>query len=87
MKVKLHDGFEVEIDERHLNDWKMLKMLRGIDKGEAAMVVDVAEILLGGEEKVDALAKHLEVDGVTPIDAMVSAMREILESASELKNS
>lgn len=87
MKVKLQDGFQVEIDEKHLNDWKMLKMLRGIDRGEAALVVDVAEILLGGEEKVDALAKHLEVDGVTTIDAMVGAMREIMESASELKNS
>lgn len=87
MKVTMHDGFEVEIDEKHLNDWRMLKMLRGIDKGEAALVVDVAETLLGGEEKVDALAKHLEVDGVTPIDAMVAAMREIMESAAELKNS
>ena len=87
MKVKLHDGFQVEIDEKRLNDWGMLKMLRGIDRGEAALVVDVAEILLGGEEKVDALAKHLEVDGVTPIDAMVDAMREIMESAAELKNS
>lgn len=87
MKVTLSDGFEVEIDEKHFNDWNMLKMLRGIDKGEAALVVDVAEILLGGEEQVDALAKHLEVDGVTTINSMVEAMREIMESATELKNS
>lgn len=87
MKVKLHDGFEVEIDEKHLNDWNMLKMLRGIDKGEAALVVDVAEMLLGGEDQVDALARHFEVDGVTSVDSMVEALREIMESASELKNS
>lgn len=87
MTVTLKDGYEVTIDERHLNDWNVLKMLRGIDKGEAALVVDVAEILLGGEEQVDALAKHLEADGVTSITAMVEAMREIMESASELKNS
>lgn len=87
MKVTLKDGFELSIDEKHLNDWNLLKMLRGIDKGEAALVVDVAEILLGGEEQMDALAKHLEVDGVTSIDAMVNAMREIMESASALKNS
>lgn len=87
MKVTLKDGYEVTIDERHLNDWNVLKMLRGIDKGEPALVVDVAEILLGGEEQVDALAKHLEADGVTSITVMVEAMREIMESASELKNS
>ena len=87
MKVTLNDGFEVSIDEKHLNDWNMLKMLRDIDKGEAALVVDVAEILLGGEEQVDKLAKHLEVDGVTTINSMVEAMREIMESATELKNS
>ena len=86
MTVTLKDGFKVTIDEKHLNDWNLLKMLRGIDKGEAALVVDVAEILLGGEEQMDALAKHLEVDGVTPIDTMVDAMREIMESATELKN-
>lgn len=86
MKVTLSDGFEVSIDERHLNDWNLLKKLRGIDRGETALVVDVAEILLGGEEKLDALAKHLEVDGVTSIDAMVNALREIMEGTSETKN-
>ena len=87
MKVTLTDGFEISIDEKHINDWNLLKMLRGIDKGEAALVVDVAEILLGGEEQMDALAKHLEVDGVTSIDSMVNAIREIMESAAALKNS
>ncbi|MBQ3429198.1 MAG: hypothetical protein IJH28_05430 [Mogibacterium sp.] len=87
MKVTLKDGFEVTIDERHLNDWNLLKKLRGIDRGETSLVVDVAEILLGGEENLDALAKRLEVDGVTSIDSMVEALREIMESATELKNS
>lgn len=87
MTTKLSDGYEVYIDEKHLNDWNLLKLLRGIDKGEPALVVDVAEILLGGEENVDKLAEHLAVDGVTTIDAMVDAMREIMDSTSELKNS
>jgi len=86
MKVKLNDGFEVNVDERHLNDWNLLKMLRSIDKGDAALVVDVAEILLGGEENVDALAKHLEADGITSVDAMMDAMRQIMDATAELKN-
>lgn len=87
MTVKLSDGYEVIIDERRLNDWNLLKMLRGIDKGETALITDVAEALLGGEENADALADHLAIDGITSIDAMVGALREILEAANELKNS
>ena len=87
MIVKLEDGFEIDIDERHFNDWNLLKKLRKIEMGEEALIVDVAEILLGGEENVDALAKHLEVDGISPIDSMVSTMQYIMESVKELKNS
>lgn len=87
MIVKLSDGFEVDIDEKHLNDWKLLKMLRSIDKGDASLIVDVAEILLRGEDKVDELAKHFEVDGVTSVDSMMRALQEIIDAAIELKNS
>ena len=87
MKVKLSDGFEVTIDDSRLNDWNLLKMLRTIDKGDASLIVDVAEALLGGEENADALANHFEKDGIVPLDAMMAAISEIIESASELKNS
>lgn len=87
MKAALKDGFEVNIDEGRLNDWTFLTTLRKIDKGEAGLIVDVAEILLGGEEEVEKLAKHLESDGITSIDAMVDAITEIMESVNDLKNS
>lgn len=87
MKAKLNDGFEVNIDEKCLNDWGFLTLLRKIDKGDTGLIVDVAEKFLGGEEEVDKLAKHLEVDGVTPADKMVSALSEIMESVNESKNS
>lgn len=85
MKVKLNDGFEVNIEEKHLNDWKLLKLIRGIDKGDESLAVDVMEILLGSD--LEALENHLEADGVVPINAMGEALREIVEAASELKNS
>lgn len=87
MTVKLKDGFEVEIDETHLNDWKLLKLIRGIDKGDASLTVDVMEILLGGEEGLERLEEHLAVDGITTIDSMALALNEIIEAAAELKNS
>lgn len=87
MTVTLKDGFEVTISEKTLNDWRYLTVLRKIDKGEAGLIVDAAEMLLGGEEEVEKLAKHLEQDGVTPADIMIDALNEIMESINELKNS
>ena len=87
MKAKLKDGFEVQISESVANDWRFLTVLRKIDKGESGLIVDAAELLLGGEEEVERLAKHLEVDGITPVDVMVSAITELMESVNELKNS
>ena len=86
MKAKLSDGYEARINENCLNDWGFLTMLRKIDKGDAGLIVDVAERLLGGEEEVGKLAKHLEVDGVTPADKMIDALTELMESVNELKN-
>ena len=80
MVGKLSDGYEVQINEGCLNDWMFLKTLRKID-------VDIAERLLGGEEEVDKLAKHLENEaGITPADKMVEAIAEIMNSVNESKN-
>ena len=87
MKANLNDGFECQINEACLNDWGFLTMLRKIDKGDTGLIVDIAEKLLGGEEEVEKLAKHLEVDGITPADKMVDALSELMESVGELKNS
>lgn len=87
MKAQLNDGYEVQINEKCLNDWKFLTMLRKIDKGDTGLIVDIAETLLGGDEEVDKLAKHLEVDGVTPADKMIDALTELMGSTNELKNS
>lgn len=85
MVIKLDDGYKVEILENRLNDWNVLKLLRNIDKGDSSLIVDVAELMLG-EEQSDALAEHLAVDGITTIDSMVDALRQIMES-STAKNS
>lgn len=87
MKATLSDGYEVNISESCLNDWGFLTMLRKIDKGDTGLIVDIAEKLLGGEKEVDKLAKHLEVDGITPANKMVDALTELMESVNELKNS
>lgn len=87
MKVKLKDDFEVTIDENCLDDWRLLKLIRGIDKGDGGLAVDVMQTLLGGEDGLERLEKHLEVDGKVTVSAMNDALAEIIEAASELKNS
>jgi hypothetical protein len=87
MKAQLRDGYEVQISDGVANDWNFLTTLRKIDKGETGLIVDVAELLLGGEKEVEKLAKHLEVDGVTTVESMVQAITELMESVNELKNS
>lgn len=87
MKVTLKDGFEVSVNEDCLNDWSFLTMLRKVDKGDTGLIVDIAERILGGEEEVDKLAKHLEVNGITPADSMIAAITELMEAVGELKNS
>lgn len=87
MKAQLNDGYEVQVNEKCLNDWGFLTMLRKIDKGDTGLIVDIAEKLLGGDEEVDKLAKHLEADGITPADKMIDALTELMGSVNELKNS
>ena len=86
MKATLSDGYEVQVNEKCLNDWGFLTMRRKIDKGDTGLIVDIAEKLLGGDEEVGKLAKHLEVDGITPADRMIDALTEIMTSANKLKN-
>jgi len=86
MIAKLKDGLEFEISDSIANDWRFLTVLRKIDKGETSLIVDAAEFMLG-EEGVEKLAKHLEVDGIVPTDKMVDALTELMSSVNELKNS
>ena len=87
MKAKLNDGFEVELKEDCLDDWEFLELLDDIDTGNSGAIVRVAKLLLG-PDGLDALKKHLkENDGKASVTRMVSALTELMTSASALKNS
>lgn len=86
MKAKLKDGFELEIIEDNLGDWEFLELLSDIDEGETGLIVKAARMMLG-KEGVKALKDHIRNEqGKVPAEAMIYALQEILESASELKN-
>ena len=86
IEVTMKDGFVVNVDESCQNDWMFLTKLRKVDKGDAGVMVDVAETLLGSEVAVDRLAEHLAVNGRTQVDVMVDALAEIMEAVNALKN-
>lgn len=87
MKAKLSDGFEIEINENCLDDWDLLEALNEIDEGNTGKIVKVAKIMLG-EDGVSALKDHYRKTGEkVSVTVMVSAITELMESVSQLKNS
>lgn len=87
MKATLNDGFELEINENCLDDWDLLEILGEIDDGNAGKIVKAAKLMLG-DEGVKKLKDHFRNDkGKVPVSVMVSAMSELMESVSALKNS
>lgn len=87
MKAKLNDGYQTEIIEENIGDWEFLEILSDIDEGEEGLIVKAARMMLG-KEGVKDLKEHLRNErGKVPTASMVEALRELMESASELKNS
>ena len=75
MKIKLKDGFSVNVEDGKVDDWEFLVKLRKIDKGDAAIIVDVAEMLLGGESEVEKLADCISLIK-SEVDSAVEHQRE-----------
>ncbi len=87
MKAKLNDGYQTEIIEENIGDWEFLEVLSDIDEGEEGLIVKAARMMLG-KEGVKDLKEHLRNEqGKVPTASMVEALRELMESANELKNS
>lgn len=88
---KTKSGFKYRIDERVLDDWRLIEAIRDSDSedGSAAIrgMVNISNLLLG--DQADALKKHIadRNDGFIPKDVMVNTMIEIVQSSKELKNS
>ena len=75
-------GFEFEIDERDLNDYRFLKMLARSQK-DALAFSDVLERMLGPEQE-EALCKHLEdEDGHVPLETLSEVVAEIMTIAGD----
>lgn len=85
MKGKTESGFAFEIADDVLDDWGTLKILRRIDNGETAMVVDAVERILGTEleEKLENFIEKR--DGKVSATAMTKEFVEILNCVNSGK--
>lgn len=88
---KTKSGFKYKIDERMLNDWRLLKYIalsESSDESEQILgATKLVSLLLGDQEQ--ALMEHLQKknDGFVPATAMTEVVAEIMTSVKEIKNS
>lgn len=86
LRGKTESGFEFELEDNVLDDWKLIKYLRNVDKGDAQYIVDVAERLLG-EEQCEKLENFIEEKyGKATGTLMTKEIASILEATKEGKN-
>ena len=87
---KTKTGFEYSIDERIVKDYRYVRALAKLNKGDSAekfIAFDQISTLMLGD-KVDDLITHVETlhDGYAPIEAIGAEVTEIIEALTP-KNS
>ena len=87
---KTKTGFEYSIDERIVKDYRYVRALAKLNKGDSAekfIAFDQISTLMLGN-KVDDLITHVETlhDGYAPIEAIGAEVTEIIEALTP-KNS
>jgi len=87
---KTKSGFEYQISEKILKDYRYVRAIAKLQKGDNAdkfiAFDEISTLLLGG--KVEDLIKHVEGlnGGYAPLEVMAAEMNEIIEACSP-KNS
>ena len=88
---KTKSGFKFTIDERALDDWRLIEAINDSESNDGSIVIrgmiNLQTLLLG--DQADALKKHIadKNDGFIPKDAILNTMIEIVQSSKDLKNS
>lgn len=92
MNVKTKSGFKCEIDDRVLEDYRLLEAIAlTADSNNQTSVIrgttKTVDLLFGDrkQELFDHIAK--KNDGYVPSTAVTTELTEIMESIKELKNS
>ena len=85
INITMGDGFKIELDENVFDDFELVELYAKVDKNPI-WIGDVAEKLLGAEQK-KALIEHLRDDnGKVHTTAVMNALKEIEEAIPAVKN-
>ena len=90
---KTPSGFKYRLDERALDDWRLVDALARINRnrgnliGQFDAVSEICDLLLGDNKS--SLMEYIKKknDGFIPSDAVEKELSDIIKSAKEIKNS
>lgn len=91
MKGTTKSGFKFNIDERIIEDWRLVDAIGMAESDDPSEQIRgtrmVAELLLGKDKQ--ALIEFIQKknDGFVPTTEMTNAIAEIIDSVKDLKNS
>ena len=83
---KTENGFEFSVQESALNDYRLLKIFRQIDKGRADYMVDAIDMLLGDEQSERLESFIQQRDGEVTTSAVFAEFKNIVGAIRALKN-
>ena len=86
VKIQTTSGFVCNVDERKAKDWNFLEALVDCESENETIalrgITKVVPLLLGTNE-FEKLKKHVEKDGFTDVEVIMSEFKEILEQIGE----
>lgn len=86
LKGKTQSGFEFEVNEQAMTDFRLLDLLSDIEDGDISASVKALTFLLGKEQKNRLYEFCTNEDGYVPADKVIELFGEIMNSCKELKN-
>ena len=85
---KSNNGFEFEIDEKNLNDFRMIRLLAKASKEDDITLYSEAMEKIFGEDQFERMLEFLADDkGRVPIEKISELFTDICGIVKELKNS
>lgn len=85
-KVKTSSGFECEIDEKNLDDMRLIDLVAEVSNGNTAKLPEITSKVLGDQK--EKLYKHIEDEhGRVPVEKAIDEITEIFQRINTGKNS
>ena len=85
INITMGDGFKIQLDENVFDDFELMELYAKVAKNPI-WIGDLAEKLLGAEQK-KALIEHLrDENGKVHTSAVMNALKEIEEAIPAVKN-